>query len=324
MSVPSPASRPQAAAAAAPGRPQDPPGQQLVALQKVPLTATQRVADMIGVQPRELLDAVKAQCFGNDAAKVTDAAMMAFMSVAAEMRVNPLLPGMLYAFWNAQLGKFVPIPGPDAVEKALVEHPLYEGRFAEFGYEGDDLWCKVTISVKGWRHPITKTCYFSEWKMEKNPNWISRPRHMLELRTVKQAARQLIPGMPQGDEDDVIDVQFTQQQSVPAFTSAAPAVPAAAEQPAPRKKVEAAKKAEPPPEQVHTALPPGMKASPPDILADFRAGLKAMAKKENETEDALLKVLGSKRTLADFTDDNLDAVMEAQGLCEQYGWGPPP
>jgi hypothetical protein len=326
---PSPSTRPQAQQQALAQA-----QQQALAVQppNVRPTPTQRLAALTGVQPKELVDAVKAQCFGNDAAKVTDASLIAFLSVAADLGINPLLPGMLYAYWHSQLNRFVPIMGPDAVYKKLAEHPLYEGNTAEFGYDegSDDLWCKVTIFVKGWKVPITEKCYLSEWgeKTNKNPNWRDRPRHMLKLRTLKQAARQLIHGIPQWDDDDIIDVQFT--QPAPPLFAAVPAVPAAAPAPAPapapaRKKVEAAKKADPPPqEQVQTALPSGLKATPRDILADFRDGLTAMAKKENETEDDMLRILGSKRAFADFTEDDLDAVIEAQGLCEQYGWGPPP
>lgn len=37
--------------------------------------------------------------------------------------------------------------------------------------------------------------------MSSNPNWVTRPRHMLEIRTLKQNARQIIHGIP-FDEDE--------------------------------------------------------------------------------------------------------------------------
>ena len=56
-----------------------------------------------------------------------------------------------------------------------------------------DLVCTVTITVKGWTKPIVRSQRLSEWYMKNNPNWKTRPSHMLELNTTAHACEMICP-----------------------------------------------------------------------------------------------------------------------------------
>ena len=169
----------------------------------VPPPAFLAVAGLTGLDSQYLVDTVKRQCFKGDA---TDAQVDAFISIACEMKVNPLLPGMLYAY-PISGGGIVPIMGPSGVYKKLVEHPEV------VSWETEVLPADVTIPpthaiTKIWRkgveRPLTYTALLSEWKINSNPNWNSRPRHMLALRSLKHCANQIIHGIPYDEDDRVI------------------------------------------------------------------------------------------------------------------------
>lgn len=153
-----------------------------------------------------MLDVIKAQCFRGNSANISDAQLAAFVSIAAEMGINPLLPGMLYAF-PIQGGGIVPMMGPDGVYKKLTEHPdvdswettVYPEDVAEAPTHAT-----TKIFRKGRERPLSYTALLSEWKVGSNPNWNTRTRHMLGLRSLKQAARQIIHGVPFDEDERVI------------------------------------------------------------------------------------------------------------------------
>lgn len=165
--------------------------------------ASQQLAQLIGMQPEAMLDTIKAQCFKTTPDKVTDAQLAAFVSIAADMGVNPLLPGMLYAY-PIQGGGIIPIMGPDGIYKKLSERDDIDSWEIEV-FPADVALPPTHAIAKIWRKgrekPLTYTALFSEWKINSNPNWNTRPRHMLSLRALKHCARQIIHGIP-GDEDD--------------------------------------------------------------------------------------------------------------------------
>lgn len=165
--------------------------------------ASQQLANLIGMEPGAMLDAIKAQCFKCDPSKVSNEMLAAFVSVAAAMEVNPMLPGMLYAYPDGR-GGIVPMMGPDGVFKKLAEHPEVDS-WETVVYPEDPTQAPTHAVSKIWRRgrdkPLTKTCVLSEWKVGSNPNWATRQRHMLELRALKQNARQIIHGIP-FDEDE--------------------------------------------------------------------------------------------------------------------------
>jgi hypothetical protein len=165
--------------------------------------ASQQLASFIGMDPDAMIDTIKAQCFRGNPANISNEQLAAFVSIAAEMGVNPLLPGMLYAL-PIQGGGVIPIMGPDGVYKKLMEHPEVDS------WETEVFPTDVTVPpthaiTKIWRkgreRPLQYTALLSEWKVGSNPNWNSRARHMLSIRSLKQCARQIIHGIP-GDEDD--------------------------------------------------------------------------------------------------------------------------
>lgn len=165
--------------------------------------ASQQLATLIGMEPNAMLDVIKAQCFKGNPQNISDAQLAAFVSIAAEMGVNPLLPGMLYAF-PIQGGGIVPMMGPDGVYKKLSEHPEVESW--ETTVYPEDVALPPTHAVtkiyrKGRERPLSYTALISEWKISTNGNWASRPRHMLSIRSLKQCARQIIHGVPY-DEDE--------------------------------------------------------------------------------------------------------------------------
>ncbi len=165
--------------------------------------ASTQLASLLGMQPEAMLDTIKAQCFKTNPANVSDAQLAAFVSIAADMGVNPLLPGMLYAY-PIQGGGIIPIMGPDGIYKKLCEHPDIDSWETEV-FPVDTTLAPTHAVTKIWRkgreRPLAYTALFSEWKIQTNPNWVTRPRHMLALRSLKHCARQLIHGIP-GDEDD--------------------------------------------------------------------------------------------------------------------------
>ncbi len=170
--------------------------------------ATSTLSEFLGIEPRMMIDAIKKQCFpGQNSDNISDAQLAAFVSVANNLRLNPLIPGHLYAY-PSKNGGIVPVTGPDGVMKMLDEH-ISEGKLA--GYEcvvfPEDVTQKPTHAMATiWRqnneHPSKYTAIFSEWVVGSNPNWASRPRHMIWMRAIKQCARQVIHGVPY-DEDDV-------------------------------------------------------------------------------------------------------------------------
>jgi hypothetical protein len=165
--------------------------------------ASTELSAHLGLTPASMVATFKAQCFKCRPEDVTDAQMAAFVVIANEMGVNPLLPGMLYAF-PVQGGGIVPMMGPDGVFKKLVEHPSVESwQCVSFPEDVTKAPTHATMSIwrKGSERPLTKTVLLSEWKVGNNPNWNTRPRHMLELRAIKQGARMIIHGIP-FDEDE--------------------------------------------------------------------------------------------------------------------------
>lgn len=164
--------------------------------------ATDRLSAALGIPRDVMIDTIKKQCFRNAKEEITNAQLAAFISIANDMGVNPLLPGMLYAYPSQ--GAIFPIMGPDGVFKKLAENPTIDS-WETTVYPEDVAEAPTHATTKIWRkgseRPLAYTALMSEWKVNSNPNWSSRPRHMLGLRSLKHAARMVIHGIP-GDEDD--------------------------------------------------------------------------------------------------------------------------
>jgi len=125
--------------------------------------------------------------------------------------------------------------GPDGVMKKLAENPTVDS-FEVTVFPEDPKLPPTHATAKLWRkgsdRALTYTAHLSEWKVGSNPNWNTRPRHMLYIRALKQVARQVIHGLP-FDEDErammhEIDVtpetEKPKRDKAPAKTGAAAAV----------------------------------------------------------------------------------------------------
>jgi hypothetical protein len=198
-------------------------------LQKRPSAAVQ-LASSIGVSADMMVSTIKAQCFKNiNPANVTNEQMAVFTNTAHHLGLNPLVPGMLEAFPTRNGGVAI-IIGPDGVFKLLSDHPDIEGWTTDFDHDekGKVRSCTVTITRRG-RGAVSKTCFLDEWYIDSNPNWRARPRHMLELRTIKQAARYVIHGIPL-DADEAVIAEFTAQAVGDSFAATPPSNKAEASQ----------------------------------------------------------------------------------------------
>lgn len=192
--------------------------------------ASDQLASFLGIEKGMMLETLKAQCFkGKRPDEVSDSQLAAFVSTANVLQVNPLVPGMLYAYPERN-GGITPILGPDGVFKKLDEF-ITSGKLTGFECEvhmspdGKPERAEATIHRGGDNKPAKYTAYFSEWCVTSNPNWQARPRHMLWVRAIKQAARQVIHGLPM----DADEYEIAQMQNVTGT-----AEPVAPDRPAPK------------------------------------------------------------------------------------------
>ncbi len=163
--------------------------------------ASDQLATFLGIEKGMMLETLKVQCFkGKTPDQVSDAQLAAFVSTANVLQVNPLIPGMLYAYPERN-GGITPILGPDGVFKKLDEF-IASGKLMGFecevhmGADGKPERAEAVIYRVGDQKPARYTAWFSEWVVSSNVSWTSRPRHMLWVRAIKQAARQVIHGLP--------------------------------------------------------------------------------------------------------------------------------
>lgn len=162
--------------------------------------ASTLMSERLGVEKGAMLSTIKAQCFrGVHPDQVSDAQLAAYVTVAQALELNPLLPGMLYAYPDRN-GGIMPMIGPDGIFTLLAGNKEIEGWSTKHETIDEEAACTAIIKHKRLGE-ITKTVFLGEWKIDSNPNWKTRPRHMLEIRALKQCARQVIHGIP-FDEDD--------------------------------------------------------------------------------------------------------------------------
>jgi hypothetical protein len=166
-----------------------------------PANVRDALARSLNIDPDQLVAVVKSQCFKGDPRSITNEQLTAFLSVAADLGVNPLLPGMLYAYPIAG-GGIVPMIGPDGVYTMLARRPEYGGHRFEYEYHERTLVAVTCyIAWRGRELPVSKRIIVAEWEMGANPNWKTRRTHMAETRALKQAARQVIHGLPWDEEE---------------------------------------------------------------------------------------------------------------------------
>lgn len=169
------------------------------------ISASAALASRIGIEQNTMLQVIKAQCFpGTDARNISNETLAAFVNIAHALNVNPLLPGMIYAYPDkGGNGGFKPMIGPDGVHKLLSEHPDVLGWDWEYEYAEDGkgalVACTAVIYRTAPKRDVRKRIIVSEWR---TPNWDKRPTHFAEMRSLKQAARFIIHGIPDDGNTD--------------------------------------------------------------------------------------------------------------------------
>lgn len=169
--------------------------------------ASSELSSLLGMEVPQMLSALKAQCFkGSNPDAISNEQLAAFVSVANHLRVNPLLPGFLYAY-PTKNGGIEPIAGPDTIFKKL-EEAIAGGVIDGYDcivYPEDPALppthATCVIERGNGRKAARYTAIKAEWYVESNPNWKFKTRHMLWLRAIKQCARQVIHGLPMDSDE---------------------------------------------------------------------------------------------------------------------------
>jgi len=267
-----------------------------------PVRASDQLAGFLGIEKGMMLDTLKAQCFkGKRPEEVSDAQLAAFVSTANALQVNPLLPGFLYAYPERN-GGITPILGPDGVFKKLDEF-IASGKLrgyeceVKMGADGKPVSAHAIIHRTGDQIPAKYDAYYSEWAVTSNPNWQARPRHMLWVRAIKQAARQVIHGLPMdADEYEIQQMQnVTPEAEAPKVDRPAPPKreKKGAQKAADEKVVDAVVEDVPPQQaeapKTESAAPAEKKADPAPVEEKKPEPVKEAPKQEVQQARAFLK-----------------------------------
>jgi phage recombination protein Bet len=131
-----------------------------------------------------------------------DAEVLAFIGVAAEYRLNPILK-QIYAF-PTKGGGISPMISIDGWIALVQRHPLCNG--VDFVYEDrNNKAYSVTciIQRKGWDNPVRATEYLEECARNTEP-WRQSPRRMLRHRAFIQCARLAFGFGGLADEEELV------------------------------------------------------------------------------------------------------------------------
>lgn len=195
-----------------------------LAVQRPLVKASSELSLFLGMEVGAMIDALKSQCFkGKRPDEVTDAQLATYISTANALKLNPLLPGQMYAYPDRQGGGVTVMIGPDGVFTLLSNHTDVVGQkdggpafWTEHGKDADGKdTCTGYINhkVKGL---LKKTIWVDEWVVSSNPNWQSRRHHMAEIRALKQTARMVIHGLPVDSDEHTLGEMLNVTGSVPA------------------------------------------------------------------------------------------------------------
>jgi phage recombination protein Bet len=144
------------------------------------------MANRYEMEPAIFAETIKATCMPSKMA-VTDAQFAAFLMVANEYNLNPVIKE-IFAF--PANGGIQPIVSVDGWMKMINAHPQFDGMtFADHFGDNKQLEA-ITVQVfrKDRGHPIEVTEYMSECR-RKSPTWDKWPARMLRHKAVIQAAR---------------------------------------------------------------------------------------------------------------------------------------
>ena len=259
-----------------------------LAINKPLVKASSELSQYLGMEVPMMIDALKSQAFkGKRPDEITDAQLATYISTANALKLNPLLPGQMYAYPDRQGGGVTVMLGPDGVFTLLSNHPDVVAQkdggpafWTEHGKDGDADTCTGYINHRT-KGLLKKTIWVAEWIVSSNPNWQSRKHHMAEVRALKQVARMVIHGLPVDSDEHKLGEMLNVTDSVP--TDEAKPV----DRPAPPKRapkgasaVADTKTAQPSAIEVET-LPPKT-----ETVADAPAGTKTIVERAAEIDAA--------------------------------------
>jgi phage recombination protein Bet len=136
----------------------------------------------------------------------TEEQLIALLVIANAYDLDPFLKE-IHAF--SKDGRVFPMVGRDGWNKALRKQATYQGKTVTEADKRVKIgnskpcpeWMECTIRFNNGRDPETVRVWFEEWFLGTNPNWNTRPAHMLRGQAIKQAAREAF-GINLYDADD--------------------------------------------------------------------------------------------------------------------------
>lgn len=136
----------------------------------------------------------------------TEEQLIALLVIANNYNLDPFAHE-IYAFESG--GKVFPMPGRQGWNRILRRQPSYRGKVVIESEKRVKIgnanpapeWMECTINFNDGHDPETVRVYLAEWFNSRNPNWNTRPTHMLRGQAIKQAAREAF-GLTLYDEDD--------------------------------------------------------------------------------------------------------------------------
>lgn len=164
------------------------------------------MADKFQMEPAAFEATIRATCVPNGIAQPTKEEFAAFLLVAREHNLNPLLKE-IYCY-PRRGGGVQPMVAIDGWYKKINEHPQFDGFEAVDVYE-DGKFVAVTCTI--WRRDRSRPTIITEWLEEciRNTDPWKMKRRMLRHKAVIQCARAAFSfagiGSPL-DEDDMIDI----------------------------------------------------------------------------------------------------------------------
>lgn len=171
-----------------------------------------------GCKPEQVLNLAAHYISGRDGNPPMNT-VFEFLQVCREHQLNPALK-QVAGFWspNKGLTTFVMIDGWLTL---MNRHPAYDGHEIEDVHDKDGNIVSSTITV--WRKDRTRPCkltlYLSEWRVGSSPQWQSKPRWMLHVKCIKQAARVFFNFAGLVDEFEAEEIHSVSVTEVPTQTS---------------------------------------------------------------------------------------------------------
>lgn len=173
------------------------------------------MADDYNMQPEHFLDAVKQTCMSSKDITVTNGLLAAFLMVAHEYKLNPLIRE-IFAF-PTKSGGIQPIVSIDGWVKLITTHPKYAGM--ELSMELDEKKQKpISCTCQLFRTDGIKipaiTEYYDECYRNTDP-WNKMPKRMMRHKAIKEAGRVAFGFGGLMDQDEGIDaINITEQSTV--------------------------------------------------------------------------------------------------------------